>query len=479
MSSSARKLDLGFVSMGFPPDVGGVETHLGGLCEALQRRGHRIHVLCLDASEGLAPYGVRDLQAGALSIRRIAYRYHDHRALADLSRRRAANDALMAWMAERPTDVIHVMHPGGFAAATFEAIRDMGRPCVATLHDYWMLCPRGQMLRADGVLCETPVAATCASCLASTWPHLMPSTGGERRDVAGERELDDVEAAAARTRHALAMLALPDLLLTPSDAARAVFERSGLPKGRIRVIANACAESGLGAAVAARRRPREGSLRCIGVLGSVQPSKGVVEFARAALRRADDRLRIEIHGPLVDYHGDRRHLAALECLAASDPRLLLMGSYSRAQLADVLSRLDAVAVPSRWNEVFGLSAREARAAGLPVLAAARGGLLDLRDDAGVTWIEESDPDRWGPAIERWIDSLGVDASARALSSPARLRDAESLADELEAVYLDLVARLLDGAPPATNAAGESARSEPSSAAESGALSKFFRRLRGG
>lgn len=464
--------------MGFPPDVGGVETHLAGLCEALARRGHRIQVLCLDGSEGLAPYGVRDHCAGAANVRRVAYRYHDHRALADLSRRRAANDALMAWMAERPTDVIHVMHPGGFAAATFEAIRDMGRPCVATLHDYWMLCPRGQMLRDDGGLCETPVAATCASCLARTWPHLMPSGGGERRDVAGERDLDDVEAAAARTRHALAMLALPDVLLAPSDAARQVFERAGLPKGRIRVIANAGAESGLGAAVAARRRPRERSSRCIGILGSVQPSKGVVEFAQAALRRADSKLRIEVHGPLADYHGDRRHLAALERLAASDPRLVLMGSYARADLADVLAGLDAVAVPSRWNEVFGLSAREARAAGLPVLAAARGGLLDLRGDPGVTWIEESDPARWGPTIEAWIDALFADAKAQAAASPAQVRDVEALADDLEALYLDLVARLLDKATPASAAAPETTRAPEARGAEGGVLKKLFRRLRG-
>ena len=98
----------------------------------------------------------------------------------------------------------------------------MGRPLVVSLHDYWLLCPRGQMLRNDGVVCEAPLAATCGACLAATWPHLMPSKSGEARGPRGESIVSDAQAASARTQHALEMLALSARVFAPSAGQRAL-----------------------------------------------------------------------------------------------------------------------------------------------------------------------------------------------------------------------------------------------------------------
>ena len=252
-----RGLDIGLVALGFPPDVGGIETHLGQLAQEWLARGHRVHVLCLDTHSENTPYSAQDSVVDGVRVRRIAYRYHDHRALADLAVRQAADDALMAWLAEEPCDVVHVHHAGGFGAGALRAIHDMGRPLLLTLHDYWLLCPRGQMWRQDGVLCEQAQPATCGACLAATWPHLMPSGSGERRGPAGEPLRDDAAAAQARSEHALAMLALPQRVFTPSVAARAIFERAGVPAGRIQVLRNGVEVSALARHVARERAALE------------------------------------------------------------------------------------------------------------------------------------------------------------------------------------------------------------------------------
>ncbi|MBM3978311.1 MAG: glycosyltransferase, partial [Planctomycetes bacterium] len=156
-----RGLDVGFICQGWPPDQGGVESHAQDLARALARRGHRVHVLALDYRAEIAPYTVTLSESEGVTVRRFAYRYHDHRALADLVVHARAEDAVAAFLAETPCDLVHVHHLTGFGLRVLRAIVDLGQPLVMTLHDYWPLCPRGQMLRAGegaapGAICAVP-----------------------------------------------------------------------------------------------------------------------------------------------------------------------------------------------------------------------------------------------------------------------------------------------------------------------------------
>ena len=87
----------------------------------------------------------------------------------------------------------------------------------------------------------------------------------------------------------------------------------------------------------------------------------------------------------------------------------------------MLAALDAVAVPSLWEEGFGLVAREARAVGLPVLATARGGLRELAPDPGVTWLDAEDPSGWGAALEGLRPGL-VPCPSPAVTEDSMVRD---------------------------------------------------------
>ena len=124
----------------------------------------------------------------------------------------------------------------------------------------------------------------------------------------------------------------------------------------------------------------------------------MLELARAVVLADVPGLTLEVHGPRPSYHGDLSYVQALETLAAEDPRIRLHGPYPLHQRAEVLATLDAVAVPSLWEESFGLSAREARAASLPVLASRIGGLRQLEGDPGVQFLDPRNPGRWADAI---------------------------------------------------------------------------------
>ena len=148
------------------------------------------------------------------------------------------------------------------------------------------------------------------------------------------------------------------------------------------------------------------------VVGAASGADGAVEVERV-------RARIEHHrlGDRVRFVDPQPHFA--------------LSTYYRAA--------DVVVMPSR-SESFGLVALEAAACGIPVVAAAVGGLRTLVDD-GVTGhlIDERDPRHYAAAIDR---ILGDERYARALGD-AGAKKAErypwsGLAGRLLGVYKQLI-----------------------------------------
>jgi glycosyltransferase involved in cell wall biosynthesis len=421
------------------------------------RRGWRVEALALDPSPELDAWSVSSESREGVELRRVAYRYQDHWALADLVRRPRAEDCVLSWAEERELDLLHVHHATGFGTSVMENLTRSGKRVMASLHDYWTLCPRGQMMRADGGLCSSPEAPACAACLAATWPHLMPSECGEKRGPSGEALELDEQAAQARTRFALAGLAACERLFVPSRSAAAAFERAGVPAQRLTLMPNPVDGVRLAHAVTLERerRPRPAGNIVLGALGLVQPSKGILELARALLLLADARVSLEVHGPRPAYHGDRGYVDELEQLAARSPRVRLHPAFDHADLPRVLARLDAVVVPSRWEEVFGLGAREALAVGLPVLVARRGGLAELDGQPGVRCVggadlrEETD---WPRALGDFLSDLEILAREARGQRPAA--DLGAFVDRLEGFY---------GTRPETGAGDENRRGRAAAA----------------
>ena len=94
-----------------------------------------------------------------------------------------------------------------------------------------------------------------------------------------------------------------------------------------------------------------------------------------------------------------------------------------------------MAAPSRWEEVYGLTVREARAAGLPVLAADVGDLAAVADGgkAGIV-VPRDDEAAWVQALERFAKDAEARERWTRASEP---RSTEQMTDQLERVYVEL------------------------------------------
>ncbi|MFT5286017.1 MAG: glycosyltransferase involved in cell wall biosynthesis [Planctomycetota bacterium] len=447
-------LDIGFLCAGWPPDVGGVESHAQDLARALVARGHRVHVLCLDVSADGEPFSTHTKDVDGIEVRRMVYAYGDHDRLARVVVNLRAEEVIQCWLADTPCDVVHVHHLTGFGMGALRAISASGAPCLMTLHDYWPLCPRGQMLSAAKSICERPETEACTNCLNSTWPHLMPSGAGVASGPRDEPLSDDGEAVDARTAFALEMLELPDRLFTPSEAARAVYLKAGLNPDRVAVCENGVDVDDLAAQVSSARAKAgsddDASVR-LGILGTVLPSKGVLELARVFVEAQVPGLKLEVHGNLPSYHGDESYVQELNALGASHPDLTIHGPYAREELVGILGGLDGVAAPSRWEEVFGLSVREARAAGLSVLVSNAGALPDvLRNPNSDTaasgqWIVDRDDwNAWAKVLHEFAGNPELrSAGSQGANAP---RTSKSMMLQLERAYVEVIVDSTDAMP---------------------------------
>ena len=176
----------------------------------------------------------------------------------------------------------------------------------------------------------------------------------------------------------------------------------------------------------------------IGAVSRLSPEKGFEHLLRAVARLRDEGVALD-----VVLAGDGPSRAALERVATElglRDRVEFAGEVAHGDVPSVLQRLDIFAMPSTW-EGFGVSALEASAMQLPVVASNIHGIPDVVAD-GETGIlvPPADDDALAAAIRRLAadaavrDRMGV-AGRAFVARHYRWQDNAALMESLYAVML--------------------------------------------
>lgn len=338
-----------FVTHNFPPhNWGGVETYSLNMAKALQARGASVSVLY--PATGQAGEPCRLLQGsfeGIPTRRLIAPPSGLASSLADPEVERCFEQLL----AEIRPDLVHFQHTLHFPLSLVRVARTAGFPVVLTLHDFWSICLQTHLFVAEGVpACRGPEAAEkCAACL----------LGSDWYGVEAVKRAAYLEFLQLRLQAGRAAVAAADLVTAPSAFVAETYGRAGAGAGRIEVVPLGLPPPG----AVPVRAPRP---LTFGYLGSIHGVKNVHALVEAFTEVVGD-VRLIIAGG-----GPPEQLERLEVLA-TDPRIELRGPYLPADLSTLLADFDVVVVPS-VVESYCFTAREALAAGIPVIASRVGGL---------------------------------------------------------------------------------------------------------
>lgn len=337
-----------FVNTLYPPlSLGGAERSVQLLSEELVRRGHEV-VVVSTAPHGAAGAGIRHgVRCRTVPLANVYWPFGRRRAGA-LRALFHAVDTYNPWMArrlghildeERP-EIAHTNNLYGFSVSAWAEVRRRRIPLVHTIRDYYLMCRRASMFRG-GRNC----LRRCAACAFQAEPRRLLS--------------DSVDAVVGVSAFILQRhLDAGYFANTPSKTA--IFNICGDPDAARPALAT------------------DAALR-LGYLGRLQPEKGV-ELLLSAVRTLP-RVTVCIAGA-----GDPEYVAALQARYASD-RVRFAGFITPRAL---LEQIDALVVPSLWHEPMGRGVVESYSFGVPVIAAARGGIVELVQEGKTGWLFDPD-----------------------------------------------------------------------------------------
>jgi glycosyltransferase involved in cell wall biosynthesis len=196
-----------------------------------------------------------------------------------------------------------------------------------------------------------------------------------------------------------------DLFLAPSRYLADELVRFGLPAQRV-------VHCDYGFATEGYRRRSDLPERCrrFAFLGSLVRHKGV-HVLLEAFRTMPADATLDVHGPL---HYDPAYTEALRRLAAH-PGIRFAGAAAPECVPRLLAGVDALVVPSIWQENSPLTVHEAFLAGVPVVASRLGGHAELLAGGGGLLYEADDPSDLAAKLRRLYDEPGL---ARRLAETA-------------------------------------------------------------
>lgn len=304
---------------------------------------------------------------------------------------------MRGWLADNPVDILHA--------------------------NYWLSGVVGHLLKHE---LELPLVTTFHT-LARVKAEMGDAEPGERMDAESM------------------VVACSDLLVANAEEERRqLIELYGADPDRVEIVAPGVDRAFFspGAAEGARSAigfDGDGSLMLF--VGRIQPLKGVDIAVQALAQLSDASTTLMIVGGASGQEGSGqvdRIMAMIDELDLSD-RVLFVEPQPHYALSTYYRAADLLIMPSR-SESFGLVALEAAASGIPVVAAAVGGLRTLVQD-GVTGylIDSRDPSDYVEAIDRILGDPTLQAALGAAASVTASRYPWSgLASRLRRMYLDLV-----------------------------------------
>jgi glycosyltransferase involved in cell wall biosynthesis/MoaA/NifB/PqqE/SkfB family radical SAM enzyme len=410
----------------------GSEVYSQTLCHGLAKK-HEVHVFTRQEDSFFPDYSIQcesDLDVPSISL----YLVNNPR-LKDRYRCDEIDNRFAEVLQEVKPDIVHIGHLNHLSTSLIEKAAKLGIPIIYTLHDYWVMCPRGQFMQ---MFPEDP-------------KDLWPACDGQEDSKCAERcyqryfsgNLDEMDMdrgywqdwVRRRMEHMHKMVDLVDLFIAPARYLQERYIRDfGLDSRKVKYLDYGFDHSRF---PKRNRVPKEPFT--FGYIGTHIPAKGIHHLIKAFSQlKGNSILRI--------WGRDRGQDSASLRILAGKNNIQWMPEYKNQNIMrDVFNNVDAIVVPSIWVENSPLVIHEAQQARVPVVTADAGGMGEyVKHEVNGLLFPHRSPNGMAKQMQRLMDEPGLaeqlGSRGYLFSDDGNIPSIESQVSTMEEVYQELISR---------------------------------------
>lgn len=277
-------------------------------------------------------------------------------------------------------DIVHFFHLNRLGTGLIEKLSALGIPGFLTPTDFWTICATGQLVYANGSLCEGPSAASgnCVkhfaqngnrSALVSACAKCLPTPVA---DLVVRLTLQDALPTYPQALEVKAIGARLPVNIERLNKLKTIFAPNRFMKDKLLaygVKPELIAQSEFGVDVPAAmgiRVPRSADqvLR-VGFIGTLAQHKGCHILIKAFNALPARQATLKIYGSHLDFP---EYYTELKSLSGERKDIEFCGVFPNSQISEVMANLDVLVVPSLWYENTPLVLYSAAASSCPVIA---------------------------------------------------------------------------------------------------------------
>ena len=349
---------------GYPPNYNaGSEVYSQSICNEISKK-HKVSVFTREENSYESCYKIREQKESE----NLTLYFVNNPQGKDGYRHKQMDDNFAELIEKIKPDVAHIGHLNHLSTGLIDELKKLKIPIVYTLHDFWLMCPRGQFLtRSIGnannfQLCNQQDNKKCA-----TDCYKVYFSGREKN------ENEEIESWSRWINNRMAetkgIIDKIDLFIAPSNYLRNRYIKDfSIPEDKILYLDYGFPTEYL----TQTEKSKKKSKYTFGYIGTHIPAKGV-NLLIEAFKQIDQPASLKIFG-----RPNGQSTQTLKELArTSKNEIEFAGEYINHNLAnDVFSNVDCIVVPSIWGENSPLVIHEAQSCKVPVITADFGGIKE-------------------------------------------------------------------------------------------------------
>lgn len=341
----------------------GSEVYSQSVCNELSKC-HKVSIFTREENPYAPDFGIRHEKQNE----RLDIYFINNPNSKDGYRHKKLDENFGLLIRELNPDIAHIGHLNHLSTGLVDELNRCKIPIVFTLHDFWLMCPRGQFLtRSIGQennfkLCigqqDTKCATTC----------YMVYFSGKEENL--QQDTDQWSTwVHQRMIETKSIVSKVDLFIAPSNYLRNRFINDfSISESKIIYLDYGFPTEYL----TPNGQPIRKREFTFGYIGTHIPAKGVNQLIEA-FKQIKAPAVLKIYGK----HNGQSTDALKQMASTATNRIEFAGEYINHNMAnDVFSHVDCIVVPSIWAENSPLVIHEAQACKIPVITANFGGMAE-------------------------------------------------------------------------------------------------------